>query len=151
MRSLKSLAAIALAGVALGMIAEPLAASEEAPTRAKQPNILVLWGDDVGITNISANSHGVMGYRTPNIDRVANEGMRFTDYYAEQSCTAGRASFILGQSVYRSGLSKVGRTRSGTRQKGQIEISLSSCLSKNKNSLSPRGERELLPSEPSWT
>ena len=108
MRSLKSLAAIALAGVALGMIAEPLAASEEAPTRAKQPNILVLWGDDVGITNISANSHGVMGYRTPNIDRVANEGMRFTDYYAEQSCTAGRASFILGQSVFRSGLSKVG-------------------------------------------
>ena len=74
----------------------------------RQPNILVLWGDDVGITNISANSHGMMGYRTPNIDRVAAEGMRFTDYYAEQSCTAGRASFILGQSVFRSGLSKVG-------------------------------------------
>ncbi len=74
----------------------------------KKPNILVVWGDDIGNTNISANSHGVMGYRTPNIDRIAREGIRFTDYYAEQSCTAGRASFILGQSVYRSGLSKVG-------------------------------------------
>jgi arylsulfatase A-like enzyme len=73
-----------------------------------QPNILVVWGDDVGNTNISANTHGLMGYRTPNIDRIASEGMRFTDYYAEQSCTAGRASFILGQSVFRSGLSKVG-------------------------------------------
>jgi arylsulfatase len=72
------------------------------------PNILVVWGDDIGVSNISANTNGVMGYRTPNIDRVANEGMRFTDYYAEQSCTAGRASFILGQSVFRSGLSKVG-------------------------------------------
>jgi len=75
---------------------------------ADKPNILVLWGDDIGIANISANSHGVMGYQTPNIDRIAREGMRFTDYYAEQSCTAGRASFVLGQSVYRSGLSKVG-------------------------------------------
>lgn len=75
---------------------------------ADEPNILVVWGDDVGNTNISANTHGLMGYRTPSIDRVAREGMRFTDYYAEQSCTAGRASFILGQSVYRSGLSKVG-------------------------------------------
>ena len=73
-----------------------------------QPNILVVWGDDVGNTNISANTHGLMGYRTPNIDRIAREGMRFTDYYAEQSCTAGRAAFILGQSVFRSGLSKVG-------------------------------------------
>jgi arylsulfatase A-like enzyme len=74
----------------------------------EKPNILVLWGDDIGITNISANSNGLMGYRTPNIDRIAGEGMRFTDYYGEQSCTAGRASFILGQSVFRSGLSKVG-------------------------------------------
>ncbi len=73
-----------------------------------KPNILVVWGDDVGVTNISANTHGLMGYRTPNIDRIAREGMRFTDYYAEQSCTAGRAAFILGQSVFRSGLSKVG-------------------------------------------
>ena len=75
---------------------------------ADKPNILVLWGDDIGTSNISANSHGMMGYRTVNIDRIAREGMRFTDYYAEQSCTAGRASFILGQSVFRSGLSKVG-------------------------------------------
>ncbi|MEL6330704.1 MAG: arylsulfatase [Planctomycetota bacterium] len=73
-----------------------------------RPNILVIWGDDIGITNISANTHGMVGYRTPNIDRIANEGMRFTDYYGEQSCTAGRASFIMGQSVFRSGLSKVG-------------------------------------------
>jgi len=77
-------------------------------TAQDRPNILVIWGDDIGNTNISANTHGLMGYRTPNIDRIAREGMRFTDYYGEQSCTAGRASFILGQSVYRSGLSKVG-------------------------------------------
>ena len=75
---------------------------------AKQPNILVIWGDDIGITNLSAYSDGLMGYRTPNIDRIADEGMRFTDSYGEQSCTAGRSSFITGQSVYRTGLSKVG-------------------------------------------
>ncbi|HVY05637.1 MAG TPA: arylsulfatase [Burkholderiales bacterium] len=74
----------------------------------KQPNILVIWGDDIGITNLSCYSHGVMGYRTPNIDRLAKEGMMFTDSYGEQSCTAGRSSFITGQSVYRTGLSKVG-------------------------------------------
>ncbi|MFV1987758.1 MAG: arylsulfatase [Gemmatimonadota bacterium] len=73
-----------------------------------QPNILVIWGDDVGQANISAYTMGVMGYRTPNIDRIANEGMIFTDYYGEQSCTAGRSSFIMGQSVFRTGLSKVG-------------------------------------------
>ena len=73
-----------------------------------KPNILVIWGDDIGITNISAYSRGLVGYRTPNIDRVANEGMIFTDYYGEQSCTAGRSSFITGQSVFRTGLSKVG-------------------------------------------
>ena len=73
-----------------------------------RPNILVIWGDDVGQSNISAYTMGVMGYRTPNIDRVANEGMIFTDYYGEQSCTAGRSSFIMGQSVFRTGLSKVG-------------------------------------------
>ena len=75
---------------------------------ADKPNILVVWGDDVGISNISHNSRGVMGYETPNIDRIAAEGMGFTDYYAEQSCTAGRSSFIMGQSVFRTGLSKVG-------------------------------------------
>ena len=73
-----------------------------------KPNILVIWGDDVGQSNISAYTMGMMGYRTPNIDRVANEGMIFTDYYGEQSCTAGRASYIMGQSVFRTGLSKVG-------------------------------------------
>jgi len=75
---------------------------------AKKPNILVVWGDDVGQSNISAYTRGMMGYHTPNIDRIANEGMLFTDYYGEQSCTAGRSSFIIGQSVFRTGLSKVG-------------------------------------------
>ncbi|SEA95676.1 arylsulfatase [Rubrimonas cliftonensis] len=73
-----------------------------------KPNILVIWGDDVGQSNISAYTMGLMGYRTPNIDRIAREGMIFTDYYGEQSCTAGRSSFITGQSVFRTGLSKVG-------------------------------------------
>ena len=75
---------------------------------AKKPNILVIWGDDIGITNLSCYSDGLMGYRTPNIDRIANEGMRFTDAYGEQSCTAGRAAFITGQSPFRTGLTKVG-------------------------------------------
>jgi arylsulfatase A-like enzyme len=75
---------------------------------AGKPNILVIWGDDIGITNLSCYGRGVMGYRTPNIDRLAAEGMLFTDSYGEQSCTAGRSSFITGQSVYRTGLSKVG-------------------------------------------
>jgi arylsulfatase len=73
-----------------------------------RPNIVIIWGDDIGQSNISAYTKGMMGYRTPNIDRIAAEGMIFTDYYAEQSCTAGRAAFLLGQSVFRSGLSKVG-------------------------------------------
>ena len=75
---------------------------------ASKPNILVIWGDDVGRSNISAYTMGMMGYQTPNIDRIANEGIIFTDYYCEQSCTAGRSSFIMGQSVFRTGLSKVG-------------------------------------------
>jgi arylsulfatase len=75
---------------------------------ADKPNILVIWGDDIGQSNISAYTFGLMGYRTPNIDRIAKEGMMFTDYYGEQSCTAGRSSYITGQSVYRTGLSKVG-------------------------------------------
>jgi arylsulfatase A-like enzyme len=79
-----------------------------ADRQQNQPNILVIWGDDIGITNLSAYSDGLMGYRTPNIDRIAEEGMRFTDCYGEQSCTAGRAAFITGQSVFRTGLSKVG-------------------------------------------
>ena len=73
-----------------------------------QPNILVIWGDDIGISNLSCYSDGLMGYRTPNIDRIAAEGVRFTDYYGEQSCTAGRAAFITGQNPYRTGLTKVG-------------------------------------------
>jgi len=73
-----------------------------------KPNILILWGDDIGQHNLSCYSHGVMGYHTPNIDRIAKEGVLFTDYYAEQSCTAGRASFITGQAGMRTGLTKVG-------------------------------------------
>jgi len=74
----------------------------------KQPNILVIWGDDIGMWNLSCYSKGMMGYQTPNIDRIAKEGMLFTDHYGEQSCTAGRSAFITGQSVFRTGLSKVG-------------------------------------------
>jgi len=74
----------------------------------EKPNILVIWGDDIGQSNLSCYTHGLMGYQTPNIDRLAKEGMLFTDSYGEQSCTAGRSSFITGQSVYRTGLSKVG-------------------------------------------
>ncbi len=93
--------AVAAAVVALGTGA---ALAQE----AEKPNILVIWGDDIGQSNISAYTMGLMGYRTPNIDRIAEEGMIFTDYYGEQSCTAGRSSFITGQSVFRTGLSKVG-------------------------------------------
>jgi arylsulfatase len=74
----------------------------------EKPNILVMWGDDIGVSNLSCYTNGLMGYRTPNIDRIAHDGILFTDYYGEQSCTAGRAAFIMGQSVFRSGLSKVG-------------------------------------------
>jgi arylsulfatase A-like enzyme len=77
-------------------------------SKTDKPNILVIWGDDIGISNLSCYSHGLMGYRTPNIDRIAEQGMMFTDSYGEQSCTAGRSSFITGQSVLRTGLSKVG-------------------------------------------
>ena len=75
---------------------------------ADKPNILIIWGDDIGVSNLSCYSDGLMGYRTPNIDRLAAEGVRFTDYYGEQSCTAGRAAFITGQNPYRTGLTKVG-------------------------------------------
>jgi len=90
-----------LGALAALLLATPASAQE-------RPNILVVWGDDIGQTNISAYTMGLVGYRTPNIDRIANEGMIFTDYYGEQSCTAGRSSFIMGQSVFRTGLSKVG-------------------------------------------
>ncbi|HMU55872.1 MAG TPA: sulfatase-like hydrolase/transferase, partial [Nitrospira sp.] len=74
----------------------------------KKPNILVIWGDDIGVHNISAYNHGIMGYRTPNIDRLAREGAMFTDAYGEQSCTAGRAAFMLGQHPFRTGLLTIG-------------------------------------------
>jgi arylsulfatase len=76
--------------------------------KTSKPNILIIWGDDIGWFNISANNNGIMGYRTPNIDRVAKEGANFTDWYGQQSCTAGRAAFITGQSPIRTGLTKVG-------------------------------------------
>jgi hypothetical protein len=91
----------------LGLLLVWMALMQSAFAQDK-PNILVIWGDDIGQSNISAYTMGMMGYRTPNIDRVAKEGMIFTDYYGEQSCTAGRSSFIMGQSVFRTGLSKVG-------------------------------------------
>jgi len=95
---LAALAALALAG----------GPSPSRADEAKKPNILVIWGDDIGQSNISAYTMGLMGYRTPNIDRIAKEGTIFTDYYAEQSCTAGRSTFITGQCTLRTGLSKVG-------------------------------------------
>jgi len=99
---------------AASTLASPFAArtaaaqTPPANTSGKKTNILVIFGDDIGQSNISAYTFGLMGYRTPNIDRIAKEGLMFTDYYAEQSCTAGRSSFITGQSVIRTGLSKVG-------------------------------------------
>ncbi len=71
-------------------------------------NYLVIWGDDIGVWNLSTYNMGMMDYQTPNIDRIANEGIKFTDYYGEQSCTAGRSAFITGQSPIRTGLTKVG-------------------------------------------
>jgi len=94
-----TIAALAFAG---------LMAAGTAAAEPKKPNILVIWGDDIGQSNISAYTRGMLGYQTPNIDRIAREGILFTDYYGEQSCTAGRSSFLLGQSVFRTGLSKVG-------------------------------------------
>jgi len=74
----------------------------------KKPNILVIWGDDVGYTNVSVYSHGMMGYKTPNIDSLAKDGALFTDFYGQQSCTAGRSAFILGEHPFRTGLLTVG-------------------------------------------
>jgi len=95
-----------LAGTVVCLGLAVLASSQA--VAADKPNIVVIWGDDIGQTNVSAYSRGMMGYKTPNIDSIADEGMMFTDYYGEQSCTAGRSSFITGQSVFRTGLSKVG-------------------------------------------
>src|SRR5262245_2008270 len=94
-----------IAGLALAWAAP---AAAQAATQTK-PNILVIWGDDIGYWNVSAYNHGMMGYKTPNIDRIAREGGLFTDWYGQQSCTAGRSAFITGQSGFRTGNLKVGR------------------------------------------
>ncbi len=105
-RTLRIGAAIAVAG---SIICAATAGATPAMAQQQQkPNIVIIWGDDIGQSNISAYSRGLMGYKTPNIDRIATEGMMFTDYYGEQSCTAGRASFITGQSGLRTGMTKVG-------------------------------------------
>src|SRR5262245_50977932 len=106
----KALKAVFLLATAVLMAQGDAQQRQQPPQQPSQqrPNIIVIWGDDIGQSNLSVYSKGLMGYRTPNIDRIANEGMIFTDYYGEQSCTAGRAAFITGQSVFRTGLSKVG-------------------------------------------
>jgi arylsulfatase A-like enzyme len=96
----------ALSGVLLTMSGPAWAQDTE--TKTDKPNILVIWGDDIGGFNVSAYNDGMMGYKTPNIDRIAKEGVKFTDWYGQQSCTAGRAAFITGQSPIRTGLTKVG-------------------------------------------
>jgi arylsulfatase len=94
--------------VVLTLVAAMMWSAGLAEAQPAKPNIVIIWGDDIGQSNVSVYSHGLMGYRTPNIDRIAKEGMMFTDSYAEQSCTAGRASFITGQSGLRTGMTKVG-------------------------------------------
>jgi len=101
---MKKITAIFVAA-AMSLLALP---AGHASAATEKPNIVVIWGDDIGITDVSAYSQGLMGFKTPNIDRIAKEGMLFTDYYAEQSCTAGRSTFITGQLTTRTGLSKVG-------------------------------------------
>src|SRR5689334_5155162 len=118
---LRTLIAAALVATSLSplMLSQALA---QQPNAAK-PNILVIFGDDVGQSNLSAYTRGVVGYKTPNIDRIANEGMIFTDYYAENSCTAGRSTFITGQACLRTGLCKVGIPGAPVGlQKGDITI-----------------------------
>src|SRR5262245_48003509 len=98
----------ALLAFAAFICALPLSKPALAQQQQARPNILVIFGDDIGQSNISTYTHGLVGYQTPNIDRIAKEGMMFTDYYAENSCTAGRSTFITGQTVWRTGMSKVG-------------------------------------------
>src|SRR5947207_8712761 len=100
---MRRLAAL-LALIALAIVGAAIPASAQ----ARKPNILIIWGDDIGYWNVSAYNQGMMGYKTPNIDRLAKEGALFTDYYGQQSCTAGRAAFITGQTPFRTGLLKVG-------------------------------------------
>jgi arylsulfatase A-like enzyme len=103
---------VAIASAALGSLLVAglwmSSTSALAQQAGSKPNILIIWGDDIGWYNVSAYNMGVMGYRTPNIDRIAREGAAFTDWYGQQSCTAGRAAFITGQSPIRTGLTKVG-------------------------------------------
>ncbi|WP_083741966.1 sulfatase-like hydrolase/transferase [Bradyrhizobium mercantei] len=103
-------AAAALTSDALAQAQKSAPAASPAPSApsGRKPNILVIWGDDIGVANISAYSNGLMGYETPSIDRIAREGIKFQHYYGEQSCTAGRSAFLTGQHIIRSGLSKVG-------------------------------------------
>ncbi len=92
--------------IAVCLVLLPISASAQ---ETERPNILVIWGDDVGWSNLSSYGDAVMGYRTPNIDRIANEGIKFVDHYAQPSCTAGRAAFITGQYPIRSGMTTVGQ------------------------------------------
>ncbi|MFM1823274.1 MAG: hypothetical protein RI967_1540 [Planctomycetota bacterium] len=103
------LGSVLLAAIGVALLAPLAAAETDSPApAARKPNILVIWGDDIGQFNISAYNMGMMGYKTPNIDRIGREGAVFTDWYGQQSCTAGRAAFITGQSPIRTGLTKVG-------------------------------------------
>src|SRR5262245_61747526 len=105
-----TLAASALAAASSGQVAQAQQrpATPAAPAAGQRPNILFIMGDDIGWFNVSAYNMGIMGYRTPNIDRIGREGAIFTDWYGQQSCTAGRAAFITGQNPIRTGLTKVG-------------------------------------------
>src|SRR5436305_14278353 len=105
---LKRTSFVIIATILITAIATSVAYAKPVATQTAKPNVLVIFGDDIGVTNVSAYSLGLMGYRTPNIDRIAKEGMMFTDYYSEQSCTAGRSAFITGIATLRTGLSKVG-------------------------------------------
>ena len=99
----------AAAGISLVLAGSAMAQQGTAPAATKKPNILIIWGDDIGQFNVSAYNNGMMGYKTPNIDSIAKQGALFTDWYGQQSCTAGRACFITGQSGYRTGMLKVGK------------------------------------------
>src|SRR5262245_59746384 len=102
-----SMAAASAIGTA-GSVQVAQAQQQPAAASGRPPNVLIIWGDDIGFWNISHNNRGMMGYQTPNIDRIAREGLSFSDYYAQQSCTAGRAAFIGGNVPVRTGMTKVG-------------------------------------------
>src|SRR5215813_9544749 len=105
MRSLRTICSVLAVVVAIGLLSTP----GYAQTPSKKPNILVIMGDDVGWFNIGAYHRGIMSGKTPNLDKLASEGMMFTDYYAEASCTAGRANFITGELPIRTGMTTVGQ------------------------------------------